>query len=300
MTSLETRTPNFPEHPEDGFVVKEYLDDGRILVWTYNKALNQWAAHFVYPEEAATEGWVLGQGYVQGPVRTKDVQTTDPAVVVDVDGAQSILSTQEEVNNFIADAADTAIKAASRTGDVVDFLQNSIGKGTWIHTFAGIGIPQTSEFWTEANTNDFADITKIYVNDQGIAASGSNDPGTLADTRVGDYLTIQERGTNDFGMYVVESVAVEVKEEQTIREFGLKVYERRAKGSSQVNASRCQITTSRPMYVVVQDDEPKVSTRGCSGIGRQTMFCRSRTTPPARSALMARSGLRSTVVVTKA
>ena len=193
MTSLETRTPNFPEHPEDGFVVKEYLDDGRILVWTYNKALNQWAAHFVYPEEAATEGWVLGQGYVQGPVRTKDVQTTDPAVVVDVDGAQSILSTQEEVNNFIADAADTAIKAASRTGDVVDFLQNSIGKGTWLHAFAGVGIPQQAEFWTEANTNDFADITKIYVNDQGIAASGSNDPGTLADTRVGDYLTIQER-----------------------------------------------------------------------------------------------------------
>ena len=142
MTSLETRTPNFPEHPEDGFVVKEYLDDGRILVWTYNKALNQWAAHFVYPEEAATEGWVLGQGYVQGPVRTKDVQTTDPAVVVDVDGAQSILSTQEEVNNFIADAADTAIKAASRTGDVVDFLQNSIGKGTWLHAFAGVGFPQ--------------------------------------------------------------------------------------------------------------------------------------------------------------
>ena len=64
-------------------------------------------------------------------------------------------------------------------------------------------------------------------------------------------------------MYVVESVAVEVKEEQTIREFGLKVYERRAKGSSQVNASLLpDSATSRPMYVVVQDDEPKVSTRG--------------------------------------
>ena len=47
--------------------------------WTYNKALNQWAAHFVYPEEAATEGWAIGAGPVQGPVRTKDVQTTDPA-----------------------------------------------------------------------------------------------------------------------------------------------------------------------------------------------------------------------------
>ena len=80
--------------------------------------------------------------------------------------------------------------------------------------------------------------------------------------RVGDYLTIQERGTNDFGMYVVESVAVEVKEEQTIREFGLALYERRAKGHRRSTLSRCQITTSRPMYVVVQDDEPVVSTRG--------------------------------------
>ena len=129
-----------------------------------------------------------------------------------------------------------------------------------------------------------------------MTASGSNDPGTLADTRVGDYLTIQERGTNDFGMYVVESVAVEVKEEQTIREFAA-IYERRAKGSSQVNSSRCEITTSRPMYVVNQDTEPKVSTGACFGIERMTMFCRFLTTQPARLVLMARSGLRSTVVI---
>ena len=257
MTSPSVRTPDFPAHPEDGFVVIEYLDDGRKLVWTYNAALNQWGAQFVYPESPATEGWVEGQGYVKGPVRTRDVLTTDPLVK-----GESIIKTQEQVNELIADAATSAVKAAGRTTDQVDFLQNSIGKGTWIHTFAGVGIPQTSEFWTEGNVNDFADITKIYVNEKGIAPDGTNDPGTLADTRIGDYLVIQERGSNDFGMYVVESVAVEAKEEQTIREFGLRVYENRAKGASQVNASRCQITTSRPMYVVVQDDEPKVSTRG--------------------------------------
>ena len=264
MTMISApRTPDFPDHPQDGFQIIEELPDGRKLIWTYNAELNQWNSQFINPQDAATEGWVLEQGYVQGPVRTADVLTTDPpTVVVDAEGTQSILATQEEVNNFVANAADTAVKAASRTGDVLDFLQNSIGKGTWIHTFAGVGVPQTSEFWVENNVAEFADITKIYVNDKGIAASGSNDPGTLADTRVGDYLIIQERGTNDFGQYVVDSVAIEVKEEQTIREFGLVLYEGRAKGSSQVNSSRCQITTSRPMYVVVQDDEPKVSTRG--------------------------------------
>lgn len=57
--------PTFPEHPADGFEVVEEVDDGRLLIWTYNKTLNQWGARFVYPESSATQGWVLGQGYVQ-------------------------------------------------------------------------------------------------------------------------------------------------------------------------------------------------------------------------------------------
>ena len=125
MQQSSVRTPEFPEHPEDGFLVIEYLDDGRELHWVYNKTLNQWAAHFVYPESPATEGWVEGQGYVKGPVRTSDVLTVDPLVK-----GESILKTQEQVNNTIAGVAETAVKAAGRTTDQVDFLQNSIGKGT--------------------------------------------------------------------------------------------------------------------------------------------------------------------------
>ena len=84
--------------------------------------------------------------------------TTDPpTMVVDADGTQSILTTQEDVNNFVADVADTAVKASGRTTDMVDFLQNSIGKGTWLHTFAGVGVPQRSEFWIEGNEIEFAD-----------------------------------------------------------------------------------------------------------------------------------------------
>ena len=45
-------------------------------------------------------------------------------------------------------------------------------------------------------------------------------------------------GTNDFGMGLLcAQIAVEVEEEQTIGEFGLALYERRAKGSSQVNTN---------------------------------------------------------------
>ena len=69
MQQSSTRAPEFPEHPEDGFLLIEYLDDGRQLHWVYSKTLNQWASHFVYPESPATVGWVQGQGYVKGPAK---------------------------------------------------------------------------------------------------------------------------------------------------------------------------------------------------------------------------------------
>ena len=282
MTMLDTRIPDFPTNPSDGFQIKEDLPDGGYVIWTYSEQFNQWTYEVF---TAAIDGFIY----------TRQVRTT-PTEIVNASGAIEIIETQEQVNNLISDVADRAVKATARTADQVDFLQNSIGKGSWMHTFAGVGFPQTSEFWTKDNVTNFADITRISVNDKGLAAQGTNDPGTLSDTRVGDYLIIQERGSNDFGMYVVDDVAFEVIEGQTIREFGLKLYEGRGNGQTIVNSSRCQITTSRPMYVVVQDTEPKVSTRVCSGIERATIFCRSQTMPPDRLALMARSGQPSMVV----
>ena len=248
MTMLDTRIPDFPTNPSDGFQIKEDLPDGGYVIWTYSEQFNQWTYEVF---TAAIDGFIY----------TRQVRTT-PTEIVNASGAIEIIETQEQVNNLISDVADRAVKATARTADQVDFLQNSIGKGSWMHTFAGVGFPQTSEFWTKDNVTNFADITRILVNDKGLAAQGTNDPGTLSDTRVGDYLIIQERGSNDFGMYVVDDVAFEVIEGQTIREFGLKLYEGRGNGQTIVNSSRCQITTSRPMYVVVQDTEPKVSTRG--------------------------------------
>ena len=243
--TTSTRKPRitFPENPFDGQQVTEVVDESTCVIWTYRSADNSWV-YKIY-------------GMPPNVVYTKDVLTTPSEK-----RGGSIIKTQEQVNELIANTAESAVKATNRTTDQVDFLQNSIGKGTWTHAFANVGRPQTGEFWTADNVTEFSAVTKIFVNEKGIASQQGHDPGTLADTRIGDYLVIQERGSNDFGMYVVESAAVEVDGDQTIREFGLRVYENRAKGGSIVNASRCQITTSRPIYVVVQDDEPKVSTRG--------------------------------------
>ena len=240
------RVPSFPEHPGDGFQVKEDLPTGGYAIWTYSAEFNQWTCQ-IYNNE------------LNGYIYTRQV-LTHPTLVTTADGTQTLVETQEQVNNTIAVATEALVKAGGRTTDQVDFLQNSVGKGTWNHVFSGVGIPRDGEFWTNENASDFQGITRITINDTGIGAG--NNPGSLEYTRVGDYLTIQERGTNDFGMYVVDRAAVQVIDNQTIREFWLRVFHNRVSGNTVVNASRCQITTSRPVYTVVQDDEPVVSSRG--------------------------------------
>ena len=42
MTLLQERQPDFPEHPEDGFQIKEDLPDGGYVLWTYSEQFNQW------------------------------------------------------------------------------------------------------------------------------------------------------------------------------------------------------------------------------------------------------------------
>ena len=252
MTLLETRQPNFPENPSDGFQIKEDLPDGGYVIWTYSEQFNQWTYEVF---TAAIEGFLY----------TRQVLTT-PFEVINASGGKELVETQEQVNNTIATATEAVVRAGGRTTDQVDFLQNSIGKGSWNHAFTGVGYPREGEFWTDANTTQFKDITRITLNDTAISgAEVGNNSGTLQDPRVGDYLVIQERGTNDFGMYVVVDLGVQIIQEQTIRTFGLTLHSNRASGATVVNSSRCQITTSRPTYVIVQDEEPKVAYRGALG-----------------------------------
>ena len=85
MTSA-TSTPDFPAHPQDGFQIIQDLPDERQLIWTYNKALNQWNSQFIIPKDAATKGWVLEQQYLQAPLTVRDF-SKDVATTEYVDGA---------------------------------------------------------------------------------------------------------------------------------------------------------------------------------------------------------------------
>ena len=62
MTLLETRQPDFPEHPEDGFQIKEDLPDGGYVLWEYSEQFNEWTYKtytkqfdgFVYTDQVRT------------------------------------------------------------------------------------------------------------------------------------------------------------------------------------------------------------------------------------------------------
>lgn len=94
MTLLDTRTPDFPSKPQDGFQIKEDLPDGGYVIWTYSEQFNQWT-YELYPAE------------LNGFVYTDQVRTRETT---------NTIMTQKDVNKYLAAAQsriatlETAVK----------------------------------------------------------------------------------------------------------------------------------------------------------------------------------------------
>ena len=248
MTQLNTRQPNFPENPSDGFQIKEDLPDGSgYVMWTYNAFYNEWTNKVF---KAALTGYLY----------TDQVRTL-PTEVTTFDGNKDYLTTQQQVNNFIGELSQRGLKATSRAADQVDFLQNSVGKGVWSRMEGILGpdeYPRAAQFWADATA--FNEITKFKINDTGVG--GPTNPGSLQDTRVGDYLTVQCNYTNDFGQYVIVGMATENADDNIIRTFEVKLYQNSRSLGDLGPLAACTITTFRPSAVIVSDEQPVVSSRG--------------------------------------
>ena len=272
MTSLETRTPNFPEHPEDGFEIIEYLDDGRELHWVYNKELNQWAAHFIYPESPATEGWVLSQGYVQGPVMTRDVLTTPGDSILEVlknadpteEPPSPALDTQEQVNNIVAAASAKILAKGQRTQLNVDFLQNTLDGGYWVHKDreqeAELPGPATFFALTKSgeNAENFDDAYQFIFNSTGIDSSQQLDYACQGTT-----LFLADVSEGGYGLYVITGVEQLGNPEggQFICTFDVVVQRGKAGGPIRFN-SHVEMKVMSPAPVLVQGEEPFVDDFG--------------------------------------
>ena len=166
-----------------------------------------------------------------------------------------------------ASESDTDALAAlslkvGRVEDNVDFTQNTVGKGQWVHRKAGgKAYPDPGEFFTKEDKIDFGEIEEFIFNDVGLP--GITNPGTLQNTRIGDYLIVQVDNTNNFGYYVIIGTTTEnIDDQHLLRTFTVKPFrDARYKGETVFN-SRCTVATTRPIYTIVQDDQPLVSERG--------------------------------------
>jgi len=242
----------FPDNPYDGQTIVDEQPDGSVVIWTYDQGKNEWT-YRTYGENK--------HQYIY----TNQVLTTTPASLSageEVEGGPGVLQTQEQVNDLLADTAQVLSKGTGRVSDSVDFLQNTIGKGIWKHGFQGpdLEVPAPGEFWTNANQVEFEKITTFSFNDNGVP--GYTSPGSLEGTQVGDYLIVQCNNNDGFGFFVITDIQTDNKLDQIVRSFGVKVFRgTRSAGLVNINAW-CTVGTARPVYTIVQDQQPVVSTRG--------------------------------------
>ena len=240
---------DFPSNPEVG---DTHETAGTVYTWTGDRWLAR-SYQLEYPV----------------PIYTNMVLTTprddgDPDQSALADRPE-ILENQEQVNEFILAVAEKGFKATTRAEDQIDFLQNSVGKGQWINGNQTIPddeseCPKTGEFWTDSK--DFNKITKFKFNDTPLP--GFNTTKSLDGTKVGDYITAQCTDTNSFGQYVIKGMTVgdRSKAGRVWRTFDVSlVREQRGQGEL-LTGTKTAVTTSRPLAVIVQDNQPVVSSRG--------------------------------------
>ena len=91
MTLLQQRQPDFPEHPGDGFEIKEELPDGGYVIWEYSEQFNQWTYTI---HKAALDGFIYTD-----QVRTRGEEA--PAAKGAED--EPVLFTQRDVNHYLND-----------------------------------------------------------------------------------------------------------------------------------------------------------------------------------------------------
>ena len=241
----------FPDDPFNGQEVVDPQVDGSVIIWTYNEKNNEWG-YQQYGEQGAIRIFT-------DQVMVRD-NTEPPETGLSTPPSQ--LMTQKDVNFWQAEQDKQLVQLSSRVADAVDFSQNTIGKGFWTHQLPPEAelYPRPGEFFTGNNEIDFGQITEFKFNDTGVP--GSNNPGSLEGTRVGDYLLVQCNGTNDFGYYVITGLETENVANQLIRTLTVQTFrDTRFKGVSLENV-RHTVSTLRPVYTIVQDEQPVVSTRG--------------------------------------
>jgi len=157
---------------------------------------------------------------------------------------------------------------ARRTQDNIDFLQETISAGLWIRTTGeqAASVPGPTEFFVLNSSGqpvyNFADAERFMFAGEGTGVLNQNP--TLQNTKVGDYLIIQDNRDNEFGIYVVDEIQVIGQPGQGdlwFIQMEVRVVNNKAFGS--VNDSdHCTVRTTRPVFLLPAATAPVVSAEG--------------------------------------
>ena len=255
--------PNFPTGVVDGTT---YIYGDKICV--YHQESNTWECqtNFGGPITSNEDSSIYTTD-VLIPQGLRDAVTAVRQEEVPVSEPSQEIRTQYDANQALLALSQIGAKNVGRAYDLVDFTQNTGTQGYWIHTEdeGGGDVPQEAEFFAfdeDGNqTQQFADVRQFKFNDSGVVGN----PGTenkLESARPGDTLIVQETIENHFGMYIVTDITTENAGGVIYRTLGVKVYRgARAFGDVQYMA-HCSVRVMRPEVVIVQDEQPVVSTRG--------------------------------------
>jgi hypothetical protein len=196
MTLLETRQPDFPQHPGDGFQIKEDLEDGYIM-WTYSEQFNQWTYEvfknalqgFIYTDQVRTRG--------------EDVPATKDA------GDEPQLLTQKDVNHYLATKDELAALQAQ-----VDNLSGLLIQARYEQ---GVGIaPRPGEFlcleeMTQKDRFSQASELRLFESDL------DNKYPALLRVISGDIIHIVESTTGNFcQLRVTQATGIAMKYEYVV------------------------------------------------------------------------------------
>lgn len=246
--------------------------------YTWDAALDQ--ITFISPPPINSEYWITISGFQMADGTVGGFQTTATLPTAPGNFAQALrliapyetydddVPFQKDVNQLFNTTNLKSALNAARTSNLIDFTQDTSVQGYWVHTEdKGTGdVPDVSEFFAYDsdgnNEQQFSDVAQFVFNDNGIAAN----PGTenkLETARIGDQLVVQELQNNHFGQYVITDIVTENKDGVIYRTFDVKVYKQgqRAFGDVQFFA-HCSVRVMRPVYTVVMDEQPFVSSRG--------------------------------------
>lgn len=188
MTSLETRQPDFPENPSDGFQIKEPLPDGGYVLWAYDADRNAWT-YEVFKAE------------LDGFIYTDQVLTRSEAKA---SSDESTLYTQRDVNHYldqkgVADdgfatkdeLAALQVQLAALQGEVDNLsgllIQARYEQGTGLTTRPGQFVCIAND--TQQNRLTQGTELRLYETDLDQKAPA------LMRVIVGDYITINESTT---------------------------------------------------------------------------------------------------------